>query len=324
MHKQLAISLDTPFKQEVFEGLTSYPKFLSSKYIYDKAGDKLFQDIMNMPEYYLTNTEYAIIEQHKIQLAHMFSRGNQPFHLIEMGAGDGKKTKILLRHFTEQNLDFTFRPIDISQNALDQLQINLKREIPRLRTEPLQGNYFETLRKLNFNTEERKVILFLGSNIGNLCHEEAIDFLSQIQEYMQPEDLLFIGFDQKKNPETILNAYNDETGITAKFNKNLLVRINKELDANFNIDCFKHWEVYDPETGTAKSYLVAKSPQKVFIQALDLHISFKAWETIHTEISQKYDDRTVQWLAEQSNLTVIDEYSDPKQFYKNYLFKKSY
>ncbi|SNR81496.1 dimethylhistidine N-methyltransferase [Maribacter sedimenticola] len=323
MHKQLAISLDTPFKQEVFEGLTSYPKFLSSKYIYDKAGDKLFQDIMNMPEYYLTNTEYAIIEQHKIQLAHMFSRGNQPFHLIEMGAGDGKKTKILLRHFTEQNLDFTFRPIDISQNALNQLQINLKREIPRLRTEPLQGNYFETLRKLNFNTEERKVILFLGSNIGNLCHEEAIDFLSQIQEYMQQEDLLFIGFDQKKNPETILNAYNDETGITAKFNKNLLVRINKELDANFNIDCFKHWEVYDPETGTAKSYLVAKSPQKVFIQALDLHISFKAWETIHTEISQKYDDRTVQWLAEQSNLTVIDEYSDPKQFYKNYLFKKS-
>ncbi|TVZ15360.1 L-histidine N(alpha)-methyltransferase [Maribacter sp. MAR_2009_72] len=324
MHKQLAISLDTPFKQEVFEGLTSYPKFLSSKYIYDKAGDKLFQDIMNMPEYYLTNTEYAIIEQHKIQLAHMFSCGNLPFHLIEMGAGDGKKTKILLRHFTQQNLDFTFRPIDISQNALDQLQINLKREIPRLRTEPLQGNYFETLRKLNFNTEERKVILFLGSNIGNLCHEEAIDFLSQIQEYMQPEDLLFIGFDQKKNPETILNAYNDETGITAKFNKNLLVRINKELDANFNIDCFKHWEVYDPETGTAKSYLVAKSPQKVFIQALDLHISFKAWETIHTEISQKYDDRTVQWLAEQSNLTVIDEYSDPKQFYKNYLFKKSY
>lgn len=323
MHKQLAISLDTPFKQEVYEGLTSYPKFLSSKYIYDEAGDKLFQNIMDMPEYYLTNTEYDILEQNKTDLAQIFGCGKKPFHLIEMGAGDGKKTKILLRHFTEQNLEFIFRPIDISQNALNQLQNNLKKEIPQLRTEPLQGTYFETLQKLNLSTDERKIILFLGSNIGNLCHEEAIEFLSQIQEYMQPEDLLFIGFDQKKNPETILNAYNDETGITAKFNKNLLVRINKELDANFNVDEFKHWEVYDPETGTAKSYLVAKSPQEVFLQALDLHVSFKAWETIHTEISQKYDDNTVQWLAEQSNLTIVDEFCDQKKYYKNYLLKKS-
>lgn len=323
MQKKTAQILDTTFKQEVYQGLTSYPKFLSSKYIYDKAGDKLFQDIMNMPEYYLTNTEFDILEKHKDELAALFSNDSKLFHLIEMGAGDGKKTKILLHHFTDQNLKFTFRPIDISQNALESLEANLKEEIPGLNTEPLQGTYFETLRELNFSTNERKVILFLGSNIGNLLHEKAIAFLSQIQEYMQPDDLLFIGFDQKKNPQTILDAYNDEAGITANFNKNLLVRINRELKANFEVDSFIHWEVYDPESGTAKSYLVATSPQKVHIKELGLDIIFDAWETIHTEISQKYDDKTVHWLAEQSGLKVLEEFSDQKHYYKNYLFTKS-
>lgn len=323
MHKNLAQKLDTPFQREVYEGLTAYPKFLSSKYIYDKAGDKLFQDIMSMPEYYLTDTEFNILETYKEQLARLFANGEKPFHLIEMGAGDGKKTKILLHHFTAKNLNFTFRPIDISQNALDSLQSNLKQEIPALQTEPLHGTYFETLSRLNFSTDERKVILFLGSNIGNLLHENAIEFLSQIKAYMQPNDLLFIGFDQKKNPQTILDAYNDSAGITAAFNKNLLVRINKELDANFEVDSFTHWEVYDPESGTAKSYLVAKSPQEVRIEKLNLDISFDAWETIHTEISQKYDDKTVHWLAEQSGLKVVEEFSDQQHYYKNYLFTKS-
>ncbi len=323
MHKKLTHKLDTQFKQEVYQGLTSYPKFLSSKYIYDKAGDALFQDIMNMPEYYLTNTEFSILETYKEELAQHFSNDEKPFHLIEMGAGDGKKTKILLHHFTDKKLDFTFRPIDISQNALDSLQANLKDEIPELATEPMQGTYFETLKKLNFATDERKVILFLGSNIGNLLHDQAIEFLSQIQEYMQPNDLLFIGFDQKKHPQILLDAYNDATGITARFNKNLLVRINRELEADFDMDSFMHWEVYDPESGTAKSYLVAQSPQEVRIEKLNLDVTFDAWETIHTEISQKYDDKTVHWLAEKSGLKVLETFSDTKNYYKNYLFTKS-
>ena len=323
MHKNLVQKLDSPFKQEIYEGLTAYPKYLSSKYIYDKAGDELFQEIMNMPEYYLTDAEFSILEAYKEQLASLFSNGEKPFHLIEMGAGDGKKTKVLLRYFTARDLNFTYRPIDISQNALDTLLGNLKQEIPTLKTEPLQGTYFETLRKLNFSTDERKVILFLGSNIGNLLHEKAIEFLSQIKDYMQANDLLFIGFDQKKNPQTILDAYNDAAGITARFNKNLLVRINRELKANFNVDSFTHWEAYDPESGTAKSYLVAQSAQEVRIEKLGLDITFDAYETIHTEISQKYDDKTVHWLAEQSDLKVREVFSDQQKYYKNYLFTKS-
>jgi len=323
MHKKLKPKLTSEFEIEVYQGLTTYPKYLSSKYIYDKAGDKLFQDIMAMPEYYLTDTEFSILENYKEEITSYFTSGKKPFHLIEMGAGDGKKTKILLRHFIDKNIDFTFRPIDISQNALDSLKENLEKEIPHLKTEPLQGTYFETLETLHFNSDERKVILFLGSNIGNLLHEQAIEFLSKVQSYMLPNDLLFIGFDQKKNPQTILDAYNDQAGITAAFNKNLLVRINKELNADFNLDNFTHWEVYNPETGTAKSFLVSKEGQKVSIDDLNLEIYFDAWETIHTEISQKYDNKTVKWLAEKSGLQVVSEFTDSKNYYKNYLFKKS-
>ena len=168
----------------------------------------------------------------------------------------------------------------------------------------------------------KKIILFLGSNIGNLLHPQAIEFLKSVQELMQEEDLFFVGFDQKKNPQTILDAYNDKTGITEAFNKNVLTRINNEMKADFNPDEFLHWEVYDPESGTAKSYLVSKKEQSVWIEKLRLKVDFKAWETIHTEISQKYDDRTVHWLADKSGLQIENVFVDSKGYYKNYVFGK--
>ena len=139
---------------------------------------------------------------------------------------------------------------------------------------------------------------------------------------MNDDDLFFIGFDQKKDPQTILNAYNDSAGITERFNKNLLARINNELDANFDLDKFLHWEVYDPETGTAKSYLVSKQNQTIHINGLDLTVAFKAWETIHTEISQKYDDNVVSWLADKAGMRISRIFSDENKFYKNYILKK--
>jgi uncharacterized SAM-dependent methyltransferase len=168
----------------------------------------------------------------------------------------------------------------------------------------------------------KKVIMVLGSNIGNLLHPQAIEFLANIREGMNSGDLLFMGFDQKKIPQTILDAYNDKEGITAAFNKNVLHRINNELDANFNVDEFSHWEVYDPETGTAKSYLVSKKEQHVRVDKLDLDIHFNPWETIHTEISQKYDDDIVSWLASESGLHIVNQFIDSKGYYKNYLFEK--
>ncbi len=322
MQENTLTAQQTAFGQEVYEGLTAFPKYLSSKYFYDEIGDKLFQDIMAMPEYYLTDCELKIFENHKREIAELFAYHGINFSLYELGAGDGKKTKILLQELLNQKASFDYRPIDISQNALNQLQSSINNELPEVVINPLQGTYFDTLETIAAESDKRKIILFLGSNIGNLLHHQAIDFLIKLKDTMQGDDLLFVGMDQKKNPQTILDAYNDATGITEAFNKNVLTRINKELGGNFDKDKFLHWEVYDPETGTAKSYLVAKEAISVTVDALDLQVNFKPWETIHTEISQKYDDEVVKWLADQAGLEMTTSFTDKNQYYKNYVFKR--
>ncbi|WP_019038980.1 L-histidine N(alpha)-methyltransferase [Psychroflexus tropicus] len=312
----------TDFEKDVIDGLQAYPKHLSSKFIYDKNGDKLFQDIMAMPEYYLTNCEYNILKYQSASIAEKFDL-KEGFDLIELGAGDGKKTKLLLNHLSNINANFTYLPVDISQNVLDELGSSLEKELPKVKFELLQGSYFHVLSQLSSYNKRQKVILVLGSNIGNLLHNDAIEFLKKIQNNMTANDLLFMGFDQKKHPQIVLDAYNDPKGITEAFNKNLLLRINKELGGNFDLESFFHWETYDPETGTAKSFLVSRVNQEVKIKNLNLTISFKAWETIHTEISQKYDDETVKWLAQEANLSIDRRFESETGYYKNYTFKKS-
>ena len=313
----------TTFKKEVFEGLTAYPKYLSSKYFYDKKGDRLFQDIMAMPSYYLTGCEFEIISENTFEIGELFRDRENGLDLIELGAGDGKKTKVLLKYMAENNFNFIYKPIDISENAVEMLTTTLASEMPTLTVDAEVGEYFEVLERLKSFNKRKKAIMVLGSNIGNLLHPRAIEFLSKLKDAMSSEDLLFMGFDQKKNPQTILDAYNDETGITAAFNKNILTRINRELGGNFEVEKFKHWEVYDPETGTAKSFLVATEAMEVSIEKLELIVNFEKWETIHTEISQKYDDKTVNWLAEKSGLKIETSFSDKKGFYKNYAFMKA-
>ncbi|MDC6390692.1 L-histidine N(alpha)-methyltransferase [Maribacter sp. PR1] len=309
----------TDFEQEVCEGLNDFPKHLSSKYFYDEIGDVLFQKIMAMPTYYLTQSEYDILNNHKKEIAAMF-KSNGDFDLIELGAGDGKKTKVLLQELCEQNCEFTYIPIDISKNSLKKLTASVTSELPKVKIDGFQGTYFEALKELDSRNHKRKVILFLGSNIGNLKHDQAIHFLSEIRQLMQPNDILFIGVDQKKNPQSILDAYNDKEGITSQFNKNILNRINKELQADFDLNKFMHWENYDPENGTAKSYLVSKVEQKVFLRKLDVSIHFKAWETIHTEISQKYDDDMVNWLGKEAGLKIQESFQNHSKAFKDYVF----
>ena len=323
MKTTTATFFDTTFKKEVFEGLSAFPKYLSSKYFYDKKGDKLFQDIMAMPEYYLTGCEFQILSSHTETIGELFRDRQNGLDLIELGPGDGKKTKVLLKYMAENNFNFVYKPIDISENAVELLSSNLAKGMPTLHVDAEVGEYFEVLERLKGFNKRKKVIMFLGSNIGNLQHPKAIEFLTKLKDAMLPEDLLFMGFDQKKNPQTILDAYNDEAGITETFNKNVLTRINRELDGNFEIENFKHWEVYDPETGTAKSFLVATKAMKVTIEQLQLTVNFEQWETIHTEISQKYDDKIISWLAKEAGLEIETSFTDDKEYYKNYVFKKA-
>ena len=322
MIKKNPPALKSQFENDVYTGLTSFPKKLSSKYFYDKKGDRLFQQIMELPEYYLTRKEYEILEENKEELGDIFNT-DQGFDLIELGAGDGKKTKLLLHHFVEQNFSFKYLPVDISRNALDQLSDNLTEEIPALDIEPKEGTYTEVLEYVKNYAQRRKVILFLGSNIGNFLHEEAADFLKKIAAAMNSDDLLFIGIDQKKDPQKILAAYNDSQGVTAAFNRNILSRINKEMDADFNPENFSHWPVYNPETGITASYLVCIKPHIVHIKTLNLEVDFRKWETIHTEISVKYDDAAVDELAKKAGLEISASFSDSDNYFKNYLFNKT-
>lgn len=309
------------FEKEVKKGLSDFPKHLSSKFFYDKKGDALFQQIMDLPEYYLTRCEFDILSEHTADIADSF---NSPdgFDLIELGAGDGKKTKILLKYLSGKDFDFAYLPIDISQNILDQLENSLKKEFPKIEVKPQQGTYFKTLEKLAGYDSRKKVILMLGSNIGNLLHKNAIAFLQEIQKAMSEKDVLFMGFDQKKDPHRILDAYNDPTGVTAAFNKNILERINREMDADFKPEKFLHWPMYNPETRTTKSFLLSTEKQQVHIKSLDMKVNFEPWESIHTEISQKYDDSIVEWLAGQAGLEIVEWFTDEKKYYKNYVFKK--
>ena len=321
MDKTKLSQFKTQFATDVFHGLTTFPKKISSKYFYDEKGDDLFQQIMDLPEYYLTGKEFDILKENKADIGEAFT-SKEGFDLIELGAGDGKKTKVLLRHFTEAGYDFNYLPVDISGNVLEQLTQSLETEISGLRVDPQQGTYAEVLDRLSTYKKRKKVILFLGSNIGNLLQEQAIGFLRKISAAMQAEDLLFIGIDQKKHPKKVLGAYNDPTGVTAAFNKNLLTRINRELDANFDPETFLHWPVYNPESGVAKSYLVSKKEQTVQINSLNLEVVFGKWETIHTEVSQKYDDHSVGWLAQEAGLTIVESFSDSENYFKDYIFKK--
>ena len=310
------------FAADVKKGLTSYPKKLSSRYFYDQRGDELFQQIMTLPEYYLTRKEFSILQKNKEEIAALFASKGK-FDLIELGAGNGEKTKILLQQLQKQGSDFEYLPVDISDNVLQQLQKDLRKEQPGLAVTPKQGSYEQVLQELSEYKERQKVILFLGSNIGNLTNKEAVEFLKKIAGVMQRDDLFFIGIDQKKQPEKILAAYNDDAGITAAFNLNLLSRINRELGANFHPESFIHWPTYDPETGIAKSFLVSRKAQTVRINYLNLEVHFRAWETIHTEISTKYDDASIEWLANEAGLKISRIFTDDERYFKNYILKRS-
>lgn len=305
------------FAADVKRGLSSTPKYLLSKYFYDAAGDRLFQQIMALPEYYLTRCEDEILRKHTTKLADFV--GSAAFDLIELGAGDGLKTRILLEQLLKQNLQFRYLPVDISPHILNHLQENLSQIWPKLPVVPLEGDYFSALRKMPVPTR-RKVVLFLGSTIGNMALEDAQHFLQKLRQELAPGDLLLIGFDLKKDPAIILAAYNDVAGVTRDFNYNHLLRINRELGGDFKPATFLHWPLYNPINGHTKSYLLSTIAQSVYIEALDLKVDFAAWEPIDMELSKKFDFQEIEALANASQFKVLTYLQDQKQYFTDALF----
>jgi L-histidine N-alpha-methyltransferase len=308
--------------QAVVAGFARKPKRLPSWLFYNETGDKIFQSIMRMPEYYLTGCEYEILQMHKTALREHLVADGSPFNLVELGAGDGFKTEILLQHLTDQRVSFTFSPVDVSQSVLSQLVERLDKSVPGLVIHPIHQKYHDAL---DFFAGDalRKVILFMGANIGNFTVEEAVSFTKSISATMQQDDQLLIGFDLKKDPRLIQAAYDDPHGITRDFNMNLLVRLNRELGAQFQLDQFRHYPYYDPESGMTKSYLVSLKAQDVYFEALEKHVHFDRWEVIHTEVSQKYDLEMIQQLADKSGLAVVEVFYDCKHYFCDVLLANS-
>jgi len=271
------------FKADVLAGLSATPKYLSSKYFYDEIGDKLFQQIMAMPEYYLTDCEMEIFsEQTADVISALGFTKDREFDIIELGAGDGSKTLHLLRHLIEQGHQFNYLPVDISANALNVIEQRLLAELPKLSIETMQGEYFSVLEK-RMTTSNPKVVLFIGSNLGNFEDDQAHDFIKSIAAHLNAGDKLLLGLDQIKSADIVLPAYNDATGITKAFNLNVLTRINNELGANFDITQYAHQPHYDESTGYTRSYLKSMRAHEVHIAALNRTFIFDKDELIHTE-----------------------------------------
>jgi dimethylhistidine N-methyltransferase len=308
------------FAEEIEVGLSASPRRLSSKWFYDATGDKLFQAIMAMPEYYLTDAEREIYQICGPDL--LAEIGDRPFDLIELGAGDGSKTRYLIDAFLSAGADFTYRPVDISANALDQLTGRVKQSWPDLAYAPLNGDYFAALKELGQPAEGTvRLVLFPGANIGNFNQTAAAEFLLRLRKFLNPGDLLLTGFDLRKDPATILAAYNDPAGHTAAFNLNLLRRINNELGGDFDLSNWRHWETYDPLSGAARSYIVSETEQTVTIAALGTSYAFDAWEAISVEVSQKYGTREIEALATAAGYTHLRHFTDERVLFSDSLWR---
>lgn len=314
--------MKTQFKEDVDHGLSQPQKHLSSKYFYDKKGDELFMQIMAMPEYYLTRSELEIFEMQTDAMIEVLGmKKNQPFELIELGAGDGTKTKHLLNRLMEIEYQFEYFPVDISLNVLNHLQNSLREDLPSLPVKPQHGDYLKILSKMK-NNQLPKVVLFLGSNIGNLTDQQATQFIYTLGDHLQVGDKLMIGVDKVKPADIVLPAYNDETGITRQFNLNLLHRINVELGGDFQLNEFEHTPEYTEKEGIAKSFLRSKKDQVVSIFETGKRYQFQKGEKIQMEISRKYTTKIMNNIIHDTDFEIVDELTDSGGYFSDYILSR--
>jgi L-histidine Nalpha-methyltransferase len=308
------------FFHDVWRGLNASPKYLQSKYFYDTCGDAIFKEIMECPEYYLTNCELEIFSLQSAALANAILNCLHGFDVVELGAGDATKSVYLLEALLRNKADYTYYPIDISGNIIALLHEKLPAQLPGIKVQGLNGEYFDMLDELKGMSNRNKVVLFLGSNVGNILLENTVDFFTALRSHLSPGDVVLTGFDLKKDPAIILAAYNDKAGITKRFNLNLLKRINNILDADFDLSQFWHRPVYNEETGACRSYLVSKKDQRVRIGEVGW-IYFTQGEQIYMEISQKYTAEQTDGFATDAGFKPVQHFYDSKGWFLDTLWQ---
>ncbi|MDB5028465.1 MAG: hypothetical protein JWO66_2154 [Candidatus Eremiobacteraeota bacterium] len=273
------------FAEDVRGGLGSRPMSISPKYFYDDLGSALFEAITRLPEYYLTRVERDLLATYGREIAGSLAG---PLELVELGSGSATKTRLLIDAILERQPTLTFHPIDISADAVTESSLALAGAYDRLRIVAYAGDYFPLLREKRLATRDRVLALFLGSNIGNFEPGDARELLALLASALRPGDGLLVGYDLKKDPSILELAYDDPTGVTAAFNKNLLGRMNRELGADFELSAFRFRARWNEEHGAVESSLVSEREQRVRIGAAGIDVNFAAGDAIHTEWSYKF------------------------------------
>ena len=303
---------------EISYGLSRKAKFISPKFFYDDTGSKLFELICSLPEYYLTKTEMQILDTVANELPDNLAKNHV---LVELGSGSSKKTRKLLQAISKIQERLEYYPIDIS-DILKDSSIRLHDDYDNLSITGIIDQYEPALEFIKKIDDQRKIIAFLGSSLGNFEPKSAYEFLTRIYQSMRRKDLFLIGLDLVKDQKVLEKAYNDSQGITAKFNLNLLTRINREFGGDFDLDKFTHHAIFNKKSSRIEMYLRSKVKQEVNITKLGLALKFRKGELINTEYSYKYTISKIRTMAKKTGFNVIKIWTDEKNHFALALFSR--
>lgn len=300
-----------PFAREVEEGITSFPKTLPCKLFYDATGSELFEEITRLPEYYLTRTELMILRDRANEI---IAAAGPNVSVVELGAGTATKTCTLLQALTRRQMRVTFFPVDISPNALKEAHDRVVDECPNVSVKPVVADFSEGFGFLR-GIRGRKLVLYLGSSIGNFDPEAAVEMLSQVRSQLSSGDALLLGTDLVKDPAILVPAYDDSQGVTSEFNKNVLRRLNRDLQADFDLDAFRHLALWNPIRSRMEIYLESLRTQMVTFGLLRLTVRIHAGERIHTENSYKYTMPMVEDMLSTAGFRLEQTWFDPCKWF---------
>ncbi len=315
-------AVQTAVAAEARAGLLARPRTLSPWLFYDERGSEIFEQITTLPEYYLTRTERSIFTAHAGEMLEAAAAG-QPLTLIELGAGTATKTGILLQAAVRRQGTVVYQPIDVSPSALEEASANIESHIPGVTVRPQVANY--TVESLAFSRplNARALTLYIGSSIGNFSPAEATDLLTNLRAQLRPGDALLLGTDLAPGPHkpvaSLLAAYDDAAGVTAAFNRNILTRLNRDLGANFNPECFTHRALFNSELSRIEMHLAPIATQHVHIPAnsagpaIDLTLGLR--DTIHTENSYKFTSASVAALLNPAGFETTHTWQDPQTLF---------
>ncbi len=300
-------------------GLLDDPKWLSSLYFYDEAGSHLFEQICDTPEYYPTRTEAAILEAHAQEI---LDAAGSDLVLAELGSGSSSKTRIVLDNLLKSRGPSTYLPVDISGDFLHAVAQDLHASFKGLTVSPIAAEYKDGLQQIGDFPASRRLVLFLGSSIGNFEPPEQVGLLRAAFEALSPGDAFLLGTDLVKPQELLEAAYDDAAGVTAAFNKNILTHLNRELGGNADIDYFEHRAIWNAEESRIEMHLVSRMDQALSFPAADLYVELERGETIHTENSYKFTPERAAQLAKDAGFTLEKTWTDDKAWFGLHLLRR--